>query len=80
MPDQKGWPDAARPGFPTDPGRGGPHLVVVDKQRRWVWWRPHDDRPGGTWRYFGGVIDGQDPNLDWTYIGPAKAPDGKPVA
>jgi hypothetical protein len=41
MPDPKGWPDAANPGTPPNPGQQGPHLIVDESGfRRWAWWTP----------------------------------------
>jgi hypothetical protein len=78
MPDHQGWPELANPTIPMppNPAQEAPH-VLRDQHgtRRWAWWRPDNDRPGGAWLHAqgGGALRG------WTYIGPAKTPDGLPV-
>jgi hypothetical protein len=75
MPDGKNWPDPERPGFPEDPTQHGPHLIEDQYGiRRWAWWIPTNGT-GGFWTYASGSTHGQ----EWTYIGPAKTPDGEPV-
>jgi hypothetical protein len=72
MPDQRGWPDPAKPGVPLDPHLDGPHLVVdAYGRRRWAWWVS----AAAAWVYAEGLGQGH----KWTYIGPAKSPDGMPV-
>jgi hypothetical protein len=69
------WPDPRRPGIPLDPERPGPHLLVdMHRTRRWGWW-------SGFGELGGWYTDGREHGTlsDWTYIGPALAPDGKPV-
>ena len=44
-------------------------------KRWWAWWTPENGGPAGGWMYATGGGAG----LDWTYIGPAVPPDGKPV-
>lgn len=39
MRNAKSWPDAANLGFPANPEREGPHLIVDQYgKRRWFWW------------------------------------------
>lgn len=76
MPDERGWPDPKRPGYPKNPDHEGPHLIIdEDMRRRWAWWRPR----GGIWGYSLAEKYAPAAGWDWTYIGPAMAPDGKPV-
>jgi hypothetical protein len=71
------WPDPAKPGVPLNPDREGPHLVIDTRGlRRWAWWTPASDKLGGTWNAQG--VTGES-GQDWIYIGPAKAPDDKPL-
>jgi hypothetical protein len=72
--DEKGWPDDANPGFPTDPDDEGPHLIKDQYgRRRWYFWMPT-----GT-RWFNGQhqCDPVFAAAHWTYIGAAIAPDSK---
>jgi hypothetical protein len=76
MPDIHGWPDPQKPGFPANPEKYGPHLLM-DKsgKRRWYWWRASE----GVWA---GGRDGFSPFMaeqSWSYIGPAKTPDDLPL-
>jgi hypothetical protein len=76
MPDARGWPDPANPGRPPNPHQAGPHLIMDEYGKRWwAWWTPENGGPAGGWMYATGGGAG----LDWTYIGPAVPPDGKPV-
>jgi hypothetical protein len=78
MPDARGWPDPAKPGFPKNPGRDGPYLIIdAAGGRRWMCWEP----VGGFWQ-LSNMTGKEDPAVagqEWTYLGPAVAPDGKPV-
>ena len=39
MPDARGWPDPANPGFPENPKRNRPHLLQDPGDKRcWGWW------------------------------------------
>lgn len=84
MPDARGWPDPARPGFPEHPYNDGPHLIQDANGRRWAWWTFLAEAwqlpsPSGTIDLGLTVL----PELaakQWTYLGPATAPDGKPVS
>jgi hypothetical protein len=71
--DEKGWPDAANPGFPRDPDDEGPHLIRDQYgRRRWYLWMP------AGLRWFNGQHQ-CDPTFaaeHWTYIGAAIAPSG----
>ena len=41
MPNEKGWPDAANPGFPSKPDQEGPHYIRDQYgERRWYFWLP----------------------------------------
>jgi hypothetical protein len=38
MPDERNWPDAANPGFPTSLDKEGPHLIDDEHGiKRWMW-------------------------------------------
>ena len=78
MADARGWPDPARPGFPENPERDGPHLVIdASGGRGWVWW----ESAVGFWQIskMAGIEEPEVAGQEWTYLGPAIAPDGKPV-
>jgi hypothetical protein len=76
MPDPRGWPDPANPGVPSNQEKAGPHLIVDEYGRDagHGGFRTASKTFGG-WTYAGG--GGRESN--WTYIGPAAAPDGLPV-
>ena len=75
MSDPKGWPDAANPGIPLNPERQGPHVIVDQYGKRWwAWWDGLG--PNGGWSH---ATATGNRGLNWTYIGPAVAPDGLPV-
>jgi hypothetical protein len=77
MSDGFGGPDPAQPGFPQDPERSGPHLVIDHRRfRQWAWWTGFDFGARGGWQlsHAGGGA-----GVDWTYLGPAVAPGGKPI-
>lgn len=72
----RGWPDPANPGVPPNPRLSGPHLIVDEYgTRRWAWWTPTSDKALGTWK--SARTGGR--GIDWSYVGPAMAPDGEPV-
>jgi hypothetical protein len=74
--DKNGWPDPDHPGWPIDPRQEGPHLVVDQYgKRRWYLWMTN-----GTWFRGGNSCSAGWAGRDWTYIGPAVAPDGGPVS
>jgi hypothetical protein len=84
MPDAHGWPDRASPGIPANPTRDGPHLIEKGPYRVWVWWLhigqtfllpARGDPAWGVSRVLHPLIAAQ----EWTYLGPAIAPDGRPV-
>jgi hypothetical protein len=67
----KGWPDAANPGFPSNPNQEGPHLIIDQHdQRRWYFWFP-----AGMW--FSGSFQCSPAFAaeHWRYIGSAIAPN-----
>jgi hypothetical protein len=71
MPNEKGWPDAANPGFPWNPNQEGPHLITDQHgQRRWYFWVA-----AGGW--FSGSFQCSPAfaGEHWRYIGAAIAPD-----
>jgi hypothetical protein len=76
MPDPRGWPAPRQPRRAIQPGEGRP---TPNRgriwPRRWAWWIPNSSKTFGGWTYAGG--GGRESN--WTYIGPAAAPDGLPV-
>lgn len=73
----KDWPDPGQPGVPENPNREGPHLVMDSRgKRRWAWWTPPRSEGNGDWTTDGGESGA---GQNWTYIGPAQPPDGKPV-
>jgi hypothetical protein len=75
MSENKGWPDASRPGVPVNAEKDGPHLLVNKfGTREWFWWVSN----GTTWMGARGGESTQSVE-SWTYIGPAAAPDGLPV-
>ena len=84
MPDARGWPDPEKPGFPENPDRDGAHLLAKDGHRTWAWWHytgcsfqlPSPAHPA--WGV-SGVLDPRLAAMDWTYLKPAVAADGKPV-
>jgi hypothetical protein len=71
MADQRGWPDAANPGVPTNPDQEGPHWIEDEFGRqRWFWWDPHTGAWSGASRQEPPLIAGE----RWTYIGGAVVP------
>ncbi len=84
MADARGWPDPAMPGYPKNCGKDGPHLLVSPHGgRTWAWWH----YGGRTWLLpdarnpaeRGGTLHPGEAGTDWTYLGPAVPPDGKPA-
>jgi len=83
MPSTHGWPDPANPGFPTNWTRDGPHLIQKGPHRVWVWWMhlgqtflmpaPRDPAWG-----VAGILHPSIAAQEWTYLGPAQAPNGRP--
>ena len=72
MPDQKGWPDAGKPGSPIDPNQEGPHWIEDEYSwRRWFWWNPITEAWSGASRQEPPLIAGE----RWIYIGPASVPN-----
>ena len=73
METQKGWPDPKKPGVPQNPERSGPHLLIDERgSRHWGWWTSGMIM----WQFDNGL---QSSARDWTYVGPAETPDGKPI-
>ena len=74
------WPDPANPGFPDYPDDDGPHVLLTpDGWRTWGWWG-HAIKAWSLPDNFGAAP--VPPGLaaeELTYIGPAKAPDERPV-
>lgn len=85
MSKENGWPDPERPGFPQDCSCDGPHLLLNPRKRPvWAWWRAS----GSGWQIpeqrvlTDGPIGALHPitaGAEWSYVGPAVAPDGKPI-
>jgi hypothetical protein len=47
MADQRGWPNATKPGTPETPDQEGPHLIEDEHGTRyWYWWLPDAARRG----------------------------------
>ena len=76
MTNEESWPDQKNLGLPPNPDKTGAHLLIVDGERRWGWWSAQfqlwgigSDWQPGTFLLAERVA----------YVGPAKAPDGKPV-
>jgi hypothetical protein len=68
MPDQRGWPNPANPGFPLNPGRFGQHQVVDEHgTQRSATWLPD----AGSWDK-PGTLAAWVANR-WTYVGPVKS-------
>jgi hypothetical protein len=80
MADQRGWPDPTNPGVPMNPDQAGPHLIRDEHgRRRWFWWRPANVPSDGSWSDERVQVPAIYVGERWTYIGPAKTPDGRPV-
>jgi hypothetical protein len=83
LPSARGWPDPEGPGYPENPGKDGPHLLRKNRRRTWAWWHYRGrswllpDARNPTDR--AGTLNPGEVGKDWTYIGPAVVPDGKPV-
>ena len=76
MPDARGWPDPGNPGVPPNSDHPGPHLIVDGfGERQWAWWLGFGAERGGWLTATHSGTRGS----EWTYIGSAVAPDGKPV-
>jgi hypothetical protein len=76
MAEDRGWPDPSEPCVPHNPERAGPHLIVDEYgRRRWAWWMPTRRGGRGIWLYVHGGGRGE----CWSYVGPARTPDDRPV-
>jgi hypothetical protein len=76
MPDERGWPDENRPGYPSDPNKEGPHLIRNEHgQRLWYFWYPH----GNLWYSRGSQCGPVTASKKWEYLGAALPPDGQPI-
>src|SRR6476660_7793510 len=71
MADQKGWPNATKPGTPENPDQEGPHLIEDEHGNRfWYWWLPD----GGSWFRTSGQFPASLAAQHWTYIGASAEP------
>ena len=83
MTDDRGWPDPVMPGYQENRGKDGPHLLSKGGRRTWAWW----NSSGRSWQLpgarnptdLGGALHPGDAGTNWTDLGPAVAPDGKPA-
>ena len=86
MPDQRGWPDPAKPGVPPNPDQEGPHLIKDERGvRRWYFWVPsrtswfsafyerHQLFAGENWTYIGAAIEPDEPDSFQRQVGQPRA-------
>jgi hypothetical protein len=79
MSNAASWPDLKRLGYPREPEKPGPHLIVLKHgNRSWAWWNSHSE----FWMITGDGTTGASVAQaaeDWAYVGPALTPDGVPL-